>query len=75
MTTAVAEQFIAVLQIFLADIASLELCLLPTIAEIDIECSNKQKMECKSIQSNSERHWVLSIPLKEETNGDVRNQV
>lgn len=75
VTTAVAEQFIAVLQIFLADIASLELCLLPTIAEIDIECSNKQKMECKSIQSNSERHWVLSIPLKEETNGDVRNQV
>lgn len=74
-TTAVAEQFIAVLQIFLADIASLELCLLPTIAEIYIECSNKQKMEKHSIRSNSERRWVLSIPLKEGTNGDIRKQV
>jgi hypothetical protein len=61
-TTVAAEQFIAVLQIFLADLAGVDLCLLKTDVNIDLSVSDNTEMDIKSLPSNKGRKWKISLP-------------
>ncbi|MGC1121827.1 MAG: hypothetical protein WBA22_12105 [Candidatus Methanofastidiosia archaeon] len=62
-TTPVAEQFIAVLQILLADIAHVDLCLLNTIVTINVRAENINDAELEPIPSNKGRKWNVTLPL------------
>lgn len=61
-TTPVAEQLIAVLQILLADIADIDLCLLKTNVDISIRRGNVDNVEVKALPSNTGRKWEVIFP-------------
>jgi hypothetical protein len=61
-TTPVAEQYIAVLQILLADIADIDLCLLKTNVDISIRSGNMNNVEVKALPSNTGRKWEVVFP-------------
>ena len=57
-----AEQFMAILQIFLAELATLDLCLLKTNVTIEIDTSPSQDIEIESLPSHSGRKWQVRLP-------------
>lgn len=72
--TPVAEQFIAVLQILLADIAHVDLCLLSTDVTISVGVENISNVELEPIPSNKGRKWNVTLPLcPENRSSDIEN--
>lgn len=62
--TVSVEQFIAVLQIVLADIAPHDLCLLPTEVEIQVkQGKNANDIAIESLPSNERSMWELRLPV------------
>jgi len=62
-TTSLCEQFIAVLQILLADLAEIDLCLMKTEVNIVIVFNEVSSPNIKSKASNSIRYWEITLPL------------
>jgi len=62
-TTFAAEQLIAVLQILLADLSGVDLCLLKTQVNIEISVEDLAKPKGESIPSNKERKWKVTLPM------------
>ena len=63
-TTPVVEQFIAVLQIVIADLAGKDLCLLKTSIDIEIEVTDSGDFEIEPIQSNEGSKWRIVFPIE-----------
>lgn len=61
-TTKEAEQFIAILQIYLAEIARRDLCLLRTKVHIWIEVNEYQEIAIEASPSNKDRVWRVCLP-------------
>lgn len=61
-TTPVAEQMIAVLQILLADLAGIDLCLLKTNVDINIRKEKISDIKVEPIPSNIGRKWRVAFP-------------
>jgi len=63
ITTPIAEQLVAILQILLADMAELDLCLLKgqISLEISVEEITKPKVDLES-STNSEQTWKIFLP-------------
>lgn len=61
-TTDKAEQFIAFLQIFLADLVGVDLCLLKTDVTINLSVANIAKPKVKADPSNVGRIWNVTLP-------------
>lgn len=64
-STAISEQFVAILQIFLADFAGIDLCLLKTDVNISIVVDEIEKPKVESIPSNNGRNWKIIFPSYE----------
>jgi len=62
-SNAAGEQFTALLQIILADVSSVDICLLPTTVSIHIKCEAGSKLSASSRPSNAGRFWEISLPL------------
>ncbi len=62
-TTSICEQFIAVLQILLADLAETDLCLMKTEVNIFIIFDKVPSPSVKPRVSNSIRYWEITLPL------------
>lgn len=65
-TTKEAEQFIAILQIYLAEIARYELCLLRTKVHIWVEVNEHQEIAIEAAPSNKDRVWRVCLPRSGE---------
>ncbi len=64
-TTPLAEQFIAILQIVLADLAEHDLCLMKTEVNILISITDEIEEPCINPRvSNSKRIWDIFLPVK-----------
>lgn len=77
-TTPAAEQFTAVLQILLTDLAGIDLCLLKTDVNINICVENIGGARVEPIPSNMGRKWKVTLPVdstNDETSGIERLQV
>ncbi|HEX8264461.1 MAG TPA: hypothetical protein VF596_03485 [Pyrinomonadaceae bacterium] len=61
-TTKQAEQFLAILQIYLVEVAHFDLCLLKTNIDISIELSDLHEIKFESIPSNNKSIWKISVP-------------
>jgi len=61
-TTKEAEQFVAVLQIFLTEVAGVDLCLLRTTVEITIEDGDQSRIQVMPFPSNKGRLWRVRLP-------------
>ena len=61
-TTKEAEQFLAILQIYLTEIAHYELCLLKTRVHIFLESVDSDKIEYFPLPSNKDRIWKVKLP-------------
>lgn len=61
--TASAEEFLAVLQIVLADLANTDLCLLRTTVGVEIYSATVNKILVESIPSNELIRYKVTIPL------------
>jgi hypothetical protein len=61
-TTPIAEGFIAFLQILLADLANIDLCLLKTEVSIDVSVTDDAQVELKVSPSKTGRAWKLTFP-------------
>jgi len=59
--TYLAEEFVAVLQILLADLADTDLYLLPTKVEVEIDTSDKGEISLVPIPSNTKNCWRLHL--------------
>lgn len=68
--TAVAEQFVAVLQIILADLAGRDLCLLRTKVEVTARAGEGTEYLLKMIPSNTSTKWDLRLPISVRPKGD-----
>jgi hypothetical protein len=64
--TAAAEQFCAVLQIFLAAIHAVDICLLRTEVAINITTGAVPTPQLKPVPSNAGREWVVTLPTEAE---------
>jgi hypothetical protein len=64
VTTLSVQQFIAVFQILLADLAGGDLCLLRTMVNIEFHTSNIVKPEIVSLPSNKGRKWHIKMPIR-----------
>ncbi len=69
-TTAAAEQFLAVLQIILADLAGRDLCLLRTKVEVTARAGESTKYLLQLVPSNSSTKWDLRLPTSVRHKGD-----
>ena len=65
-TTKEAEQFIAILQIYLAETARQELCLLRTKVHIWVEVNEHQEIAIEAAPSNKDRVWRVCLPRSGE---------
>jgi hypothetical protein len=61
-TTKEAEQFVAILQVYLVEIARHDLCLLKTSVHISLELVDSGAIEIHPIPSNSGRIWKVLLP-------------
>ena len=68
--TPVAEQFIAILQILLADLAGTDLCLLKTDVNIKVCVENIGDARVEPIPSNVGRKWKVVLPIG-STNDEI----
>jgi len=62
-TTPAAEQLIAILQILLADLADVDLCLLKTDVNVTICVENRINAKVEPIPSNVGRKWKVTLPI------------
>ena len=69
-TTPAAEQFTAVLQILLTDLAGIDLCLLKTDVNINICVENIGGARVEPIPSNMGRKWKVTLPV-DSTNDEI----
>ncbi len=69
--TAAAEELLAVLQVLLADLASLDLCLLRTTIEVEFAFSDDPRLDLKPVPSNEASKWMLSIPRSPGAEYDI----
>lgn len=69
--TGQAEEFLAILQIFLGEIAQTDLCLLQTEVTLRIEISEISDPRGESIPSNEGREWKITLPAEGSTEGDL----
>ena len=67
--TAAAEQFLAVLQIILADLAGLDLCLLRTTVDVAIWPGKGSEYLLKMVPSNTSTSWELMLPTSTRSKG------
>lgn len=75
-TTAISEQFIAALQIFLADLVDKELCLLSTDVDIYLRpIGQSEKAKAVPKPSNAGRVWEIFIPIKDSVGRDLAREV
>ncbi len=78
-TTKEAEQFLAVLQVFLAEFASFDLCLLKTGVEVTIDISDESELKIERAPSNKSGIWRIALPRskagKAERVGEAHLQV
>lgn len=65
---AISEQFIAILQIFLADLADIDLCLLKTNVNISIAVDDIENPKVEFVPSNNGRKWKIIFPSYENFN-------
>ncbi|MCZ3365419.1 MULTISPECIES: hypothetical protein [Methanobacterium] len=71
--TIVSEQFIAILQIFMVDLANIDLCLLKTDIDVLISVNDEiNDPHIEPIPSNDGRKWKIEFPPY-ENNGDIKN--
>lgn len=56
-----SEEILAVLQIFIADLANIDLCLLRTKVKVEIAISEEDEFVIQEIPSNDIGYWRLSI--------------
>ncbi|MDT7687886.1 MAG: hypothetical protein QOE46_645 [Acidobacteriota bacterium] len=61
-TTKEAEQFLAILQIYLVEIAHYDLCLLKTKVQIFLEVGGSENIEYQPLPSNKNRIWKVMLP-------------
>ena len=61
-TTSICEQFTALLQILLADLAEIDLCLMKTEVNICIIFDDIPSPKIKPKSSNTMRHWEITLP-------------
>ncbi|MCJ7423602.1 hypothetical protein MUP01_04950 [Candidatus Bathyarchaeota archaeon] len=61
-TTPIAEQLIAALQILLADMSKVDLCLLKTDIEIHVSIDKNSDFQTKATPSNKGRKWEVVFP-------------
>jgi hypothetical protein len=61
-TTKEAEQFLAILQVYLAEVARHDLCLLKTSVHISLELVDSDTIEIHPIPSNDNRMWKVLLP-------------
>lgn len=61
-SVAIAEQVAAALQVLLADFASVDLCLYPTSASIEIELYSGGKVQVEDVPDNDRAKWKFSVP-------------
>ncbi|MGB7923312.1 MAG: hypothetical protein WCF57_08710 [Pyrinomonadaceae bacterium] len=62
-TTKAAEQFIAVLQIFLTEVAHVDLCLLKTTVNIKLSVSTTDEFDMQDEPSNAGRLWRVKLSV------------
>jgi hypothetical protein len=62
--TAVTEQFVAVLQILLADLAGIDLCLLRTTVDVDVWPASGSEISIRPVASNVSTRWNLGLPIQ-----------
>jgi len=62
LSNSAGEQFVALLQVILADLSSADICLLPTTVSIHIKCEAGSKVTAGSRPSNIGRLWEISLP-------------
>jgi hypothetical protein len=70
-TNSIAEQLAALLQIIMADLATTDLCLLPTTVSIAVETLPGPKVRMKAIPSNKGRQWQISMPSASDKTADI----
>lgn len=74
--TTLAEEFVAFLQVILADLAGYDLSLIPTTVTIEIEISDEGKYEIKEESTNKLVKWRLAVPAsKKESKKDIDERV
>jgi hypothetical protein len=61
-TNAEAEQLVAILQILLADMANVDLCLLKTNVSVSISVADVLKPSVDALPSNRGRNWRIVLP-------------
>ena len=62
-TTPAAEQLIAILQILLADLADVDLCLLKTDVNVNVYVEKITDVKVEPIPSNVGRKWRVTLPI------------
>jgi hypothetical protein len=67
--TAAAEQFVAVLQILLADLAGIDLCLLRTRVDVEVVPGRSAEISIREIPSNDSTLWGLMLPVVPRAEG------
>jgi hypothetical protein len=72
-TTAASEQLIAVLQILLADIVTLDLCLMKTDVEIHVSREAVPKFQIMPLASNVGRKWRVILPSHSEKSLSIQD--
>ncbi len=71
-TTRAAEEFIAVLQLFLVEIAKVDLCLIPTEVGLILQTHQGPNIKLTPSASNSSRLWRVALPvLKQDRQSDA----
>lgn len=65
-TTAIAEQIIASLQIFLADLSEYDLLLLKTEVEITVSIKDIKEPDIRAVPSNEGRKWIINFPRQDD---------
>ncbi len=65
-SAAISEQFLAILQIFLADLAGIDLCLLKTDINIGLTVDTIENPKVEFVPSNKGRNWKIIFPSHEK---------
>lgn len=72
-TAAVAEEFCAVLQVVLGDLASHDLCLLPTTIDVTVVVRKGAKVHLEDLPSNAGRLWAAVLPPTTAESGGIED--
>jgi hypothetical protein len=61
------EEFVALVQVLLADVAAIDLCLLPSEVRVRAELSEVAAVEVREVPDNTARPWILRLPRQVST--------